>query len=529
MLKLKSICGWFGWALFLFSCATLAKDNKTGVVRTTRETLMIRPIGFVDLKQPPTEAVVFMDKVEVGFSAEQVCGYTDWSTLAIELPKQLLTKDYWENLGGSLHNAAKDLVISISNALPAMLACNASPTFCNIMNHAQTLAQAEGKFTFDTCEALDGLANSSYLQSEPLRMCIQSKTSNKSISPSEAREQCILGSSGTGQSKAEKTANAGGGSGGYYNENFFANYLCRERSMYKLPIHRAYAYSVSEEACRFATGIPGIRLEAKASIRNEGSYRSIGQQKYVAEKNRTEAYLLELAEMMRKIRYGLSPYNGAGPLPPEKVIEHPAVKQKMGILKNGQYTWQASKGQEPIASCMSKYDPALKRKKTEAECRLEAVPPIYRLGSEGAEPTLLVHPMMIAELADVLPDDVSSMEKFKYGGPVKFMLEQLSQATAYVKTSDVVNYSLRKTIDACHTDPNLASAAAQKDCGGRIALLEAEAQSLERRQEVDKGYLTAQAIYYQQLNHAKREMLQLRQGEILEPKADQILSPDKLK
>lgn len=67
---------------------------------------IIQPFGYMAPRPPATTRTVAIDDIKFGFSAQQVCGYTDWSTATIHLPKQLLSKEYWSKIGNNLKQQA---------------------------------------------------------------------------------------------------------------------------------------------------------------------------------------------------------------------------------------------------------------------------------------------------------------------------------------------------------------------------------------------------------------------------------------
>ena len=94
--------------------------------------------------------------------------------------------------------------MSLSGALPSMLACNVSPTFCHVFNQAELMSAFEGQLTFNTCQMLDGVANVSMTQAESLRNCVSSHMGGERITASEAREMCLTNPNRADLAKSEK-------------------------------------------------------------------------------------------------------------------------------------------------------------------------------------------------------------------------------------------------------------------------------------------------------------------------------------
>ena len=234
------------------------------------------------------------------------------------IPKKLLTKDYWKNVGTQTVNRAKEAVQAISGALPSMLACNVSPTFCHIMNHAEMLATAEAQLTFDTCQMLDGIGNVDMLQSEGLRQCIKQATSN-GIPAGEAREYCLVNDNnpnGSKKSQASETDKKGGK--GWTFDSLIADMFpekIKDRTGRYIPLNSGgHRYSRQVQSLRFLKELfPGVEVNGGATIRRGGTFQPSVDEDIAIEMNDLEReIMLVLKEMIKYQDRGFS-QGSAGP------------------------------------------------------------------------------------------------------------------------------------------------------------------------------------------------------------------------
>jgi hypothetical protein len=451
-------------------------------VRNYSDKTIVRPFGMPKAGPPATARTITIETPTIGISAQQVCGYTDWSTAAIHLPQELLTGKYWQKVTDGLKDQAVKSLLAISGALPSMLACNASPTFCHVLNQAKMLGQAELQFTMDSCEMLDGLANVKQLQSEPLRACIQNRmASDSSLSASNAREQCIT--SGQLDSKKNDKVNnvANGVNGEPYNSETLLNEICSDvrSSEYQ---YSKYAYTVSKKRCDWLKDLfPGVTVGAKVTLTTAGTFQPVAEKAYNEEVEKTEVYLVQLLQTMHGLRYGRG---GGGPLPRHKVLNHPSVLDKLGMDQNRNIK----------ALCV-------RREGGECVVDLAQLPPIYRLSLDGRKPTLIIDPSMIYEVVEVVgPDSDPQTEYSKQPSQIELILSRVTQSTAYIKVNDTISESLRRVIATCKTNPKIQGASAQMDCDSKMEILKAEQDSLAKRRETDREYLVSQVEFYSEVN-----------------------------
>lgn len=411
---------------FIFLIITLIGINKAYAGKWTEYDTynggrIMRPFGFPN-RQPPTLRSVKLVDFQLGLEAQQTCGYTDWTTAQLMIPKKLLTKDYWKNVGTQTVNRAKEAVQAISGALPSMLACNVSPTFCHIMNHAEMLATAEAQLTFDTCQMLDGIGNVDMLQSEGLRQCIKQATSN-GIPAGEAREYCLVNDNnpnGSKKSQASETDKKGGK--GWTFDSLIADMFpekIKDRTGRYIPLNSGgHRYSRQVQSLRFLKELfPGVEVNGGATIRRGGTFQPSVDEDIAIEMNDLEReIMLVLKEMIKYQDRGFSKGD---------------IIAKTEKMWNNKDDW-AQKG---------------------------APHPFYRATNDGTEPSMLVTPeqvLLLAPLIDRNKADAFSPE-------LKQVVGRLARSVAHIKVQDKIADLYTRAMDTC-TKPAHQSAIAQKNC-----------------------------------------------------------------
>jgi hypothetical protein len=410
--------------IFLISLITLANPSFAGnwtEYNTYNGGTIVRPFGFPN-RQPPTLRTVKLVDFQLGLDAQQTCGYTDWTTAQLMIPKKLLTKEYWKNVGNQTVQRAKEAVAALSGALPSMLACNVSPTFCHILNHAELMATAEAQLTFDTCQMLDGIGNVSMLQSEGLRQCIMKATS-RGIPAGEAREYCLVNDNnpyGSKSSQANETSKKSGE--GWSIDKLFADMFpdkVKTRDGIHIPLNNAgHRYSRRVQSLRFAKELfAGIEVNGGATIRRGGTFQPSVDEDLAQEMNDLEReIILVLKEMIKYQDKGFS---------------------KNDIISKTEKLWSNK----------------------EEWAKNGAPHPFFRATSDGTEPTMLVTPeqvLLLAPLVDRGKPDFLSHE-------LKQVISRLSRSVAHIKVQDKISDLYTRAIDAC-TKPDHQSAIAQKNC-----------------------------------------------------------------
>ncbi len=481
-------------------------------VKTYGNQTIVRPLGYKNYTRPPTGShpVTILDH-SISFSAQQVCGYTDWTTAVIKLPKELLSIKYWEKIGKNLEREAVNSVLAVTGALPSMLACNVSPTWCALMNRAEALAQANLKFNFDSCQILEGLNDATKKQFSSLKSCVQKQTSDGKASNT-AQDSCMLNDQTSNLSKEEKAQNASAQSGASYDQNELYKQSCKDIH-YPRYSSSTQAYSISELSCNWLKNfLPGVSMTASGTLRHGGTFSSSAAEKqYEDTLDQTGIFLVDMVIRMHAIRFGKGPYSSAGPLPRHLVIQHKDVWSALGVKDNGKL-----KGicyPEDGENC-----------KTD----IKQLPPVYRFSLVGGMPTLLVHPATLYEIVEIIPHGSDPRVEFeKKDSSISLILEHLIQAVAYAKTQDIVRDAYTRTVDACKKEPSLQSVGAQADCDAKLSKLAAEKESLRLRNETDRNHTQAQMQFYSELARLKGNRISI-QKDGTERMFDPILDPKSL-
>lgn len=474
---------------FFLNLLVVNNSARAEVIGTYYNQTLIKPLGYLSPRLPPAGVrVVSLEDLKISFHAKQICGYTDWSSAVVSLPRSLLSAEYWGKVGNKLKQEAINSVLAISGALPSMLACNASPTFCAILNRAEALAQANLKFTFDSCQMLEGLSDVTKAQFDSLRGCVKSEVNGQSQDASVAIDRCTVGdrdpSKVNSKAKEEK---ASGNSKDGYNAEQLTNKLCREETFdgYSSSSH---AYNISSYSCKWVKEFfPGISVEASGEIRHGGTFSlSPAEDAYDDHVHKSSTYLVEVLDLMHQIRHGLGPYSSAGPKPRHLVVSHSDVKRKLGLRDDGKV----------IGVCYPDDG-------RNCQANIAKLPPVYKLSSGSSVPALMVSPQSIYDLVEVIPKNSSpSMEYKKESSRIALAIEPLIQSVSFTRASDLVKDSITRLRESCE-DPDMQSPAAQHDCALRLSKLKQSNENLQARSEADKNHLLAQMQFYQDVDRLK--------------------------
>jgi len=413
---------------FIFISVQLKSDSGPRVIDYNDRYLVY---GFERSQPPPLGQVVEIANHEIGLTAQQTCGYTDWSTVQIKLPKELLSKEYWRNVQKSLVSSAKSAVMSLAGAIPGMLVCNVSPTYCHIYNQAEMMAAFEGQLTFDTCKMLDGVANVSGLQSELLRKCITSQT-NEGKNASVAREICLNAAGDerlnkNGQIEVSRNKNK---LEGFEILTFINKLFPNEKPSLKGQSHSfkegAFVYSRQWESARIMKELfPGVEVRTDVTVMKGGTFQPTVDVEVRKKAKELYDLLIKILRFMRDLKL-----RGYGPT---------------DIIDKSRHLWQDR----------AKW---IKNKK---------VSPLYKASIDGSEPTFLISPYQILELLPLIQKGdfkkVSS-GKLKINRRLKNVLDRLTISTARLKMNDHLRDIYVRTLDQCLRDPEYQSALAQKNC-----------------------------------------------------------------
>lgn len=454
--------------VLLLSLIIISNQNSIQAIgiRKTPESTIIAPFGFPRKQPPPPGFAVELANETVGIHAQQVCGYTDWTTTQIELPMKLLSKEYWNKVGKSVVSQAKNVLTNLSGALPGMLVCNVSPTFCNIYNQAEMLAAFEGQLTFETCKILDGVANISGLQSEPLRNCITKLTSNQKLSPSEAREKCLVKDTDLDSlSKQDKAANTAIQQDGedQFSINTFINTifpqqitLAKSSSIYSVT-SGSFSYSRVWQSMTFMKELfPGFEISGTASYLKGGSFQPGVEQEIDKKAQEVHEKILEILREMKKLK-------GKG-YSAKEIIE------KTSPLWTDKSKWPTIKNQEGFA--------------------YQIPPAIYQSTTDGTEPPFLITPEQILLLLN-LTNDANPQNMMT--PQLTQVIDQLSITTAQVQINDMLADIYTRTLDQCKRDPKYQGAVAQVNCNlmlerakNEMEILALKRDAMRQAREVQK-------------------------------------------
>lgn len=475
---------YFVW-LLAFSGTSLA-----AVISTNDGNTLIRPFGYIAPRPPATARTVDIDFDIFDFSAQQVCGYTDWSSAVVKLPKQILSADYWKRIGKNLGQQAVNSVLAISGALPSMLACNASPTFCSILNQAEALAQANLKFTFDSCQMLEELNDATKSQFQSFRGCVKKQVGDGDDS-SIALEKCTIGDDEP-KSK-DKINNSTKVVEDNYKSETLNKKICQDVR------HHGYSssnkvYTVSETVCNWSESIGGISFSASAKFRQGGTFaESPGEKLYETRLKTTTTFTIELLDLMHDIRFGKGSYSNEGPMPRHKVVNHPDVLKKINMHPNGKI----------IGVCYDDDDKNCKPKVSD-------LPPIYRLSTTGSPPALMITPASLYELVDIIPARTSPGMEYKSSAisQMAFAIEPLIQSTSYSHAQEVNQEAISRHVEACG-EADMKSVSAQEDCSFRISKLKQSMENLEKRYDSDRKHMAAQSLYYAELEKIRQSSVRI--------------------
>ena len=435
--------------------------------------LIYSPFGLQS-REPPSDAssVIILD-AQIGLEAQQVCGYTDWTTAKLILPKKLLTADYWNKVGQSLKQKAIQSAMDITAALPSMLACNVSPTYCHILNQAELMANFENQLTFDTCKMLDGAANVSALQSEQLKNCVRENTSPPNrMSASEAREFCIVNDNQEATSKEDKIANSDKHSGvddapGRFKMKKLLQSMCPENNdQYHTAFSRGgHAYTRNRRVCRYAEQIfPGLEFSGRASLVRGGTFQRNLEDPFRTNARKAINFLYTALKTMET-----QAVNGANP---GQILR----------MKHVRDLWEDKANWKMVDESDNGYTYNLP-------------PPIYRPTNDNTAPAFLVSPEQIITLLNLVPkgSSVESEATSSANTPLKQAVDRLSQATAYVQVSDMLADLYTRTLDSCTRVPEFQSALAQQNCKLMLDRTKSEIEINDSKRRSEEQARVAQA------------------------------------
>ena len=426
---------------------------------------IIAPFGF-KTRQPPSGSSIRLLDVKIGLTAQQVCGYTDWTTTQLHIPKQLLSKQYWKNVGDRVYRQAQQAVMDLSGALPSMLACNVSPTFCHVFNQSELMAAFETDLTFDTCQMLDGIGNATAPANSQLRRCIQHMTS-QGRSASEAREVCINGQNRNGSeppSKEDKLNNSSNLADStsefdidrFINSIFPTSVNTRDGAYYMNSGGHLYSRKYKTKEL-MTTLFPGITVRNSATIVNGGTFQPNVDVEYAKMTVQTRDFIIQtVREMQRWSSLGYSP---------------------LEVIKKSEHLWtnkkQWEKDKEPS--------------------------PLHRPTNDGSEPSFIITPnqlLLLVPLADSPGTELLDLSA-----------DRFASSATFVKLTDRFSDILTLGLDKCKKDPEVQSALAQRNCDLIIETAKANLQALSYKREAEESAIKAHQLIAQMVAEEQKRKI----------------------
>lgn len=441
-----------------FMCLSQGSASARVASRESPKSQIVAPFGFPGSQPPPTGSVVNLADFEVGFEAQQVCGYTDWSTLQLRLPKKLLSKDYWRNVGSGLQSEATKLAMSLTGALPSMLACNVSPTFCHVFNQAEMMAAFEGQLSFQTCQMLDNVSNSSMTQADGLRNCMANQMKSSGLTSSEAREKCLTKPNDADLSKGDKIARTASqqdpsdsfSMAKFIDDIFPSSVKESSGATYSLG-SGSYRYSrMTQSRSVMKQLFPGVEVTARASTTRGGTFNPTVDRFVTERVSRAQDKIMEILRAMK-------PLQDKGETPAQ-------------IIQNTKNLW-ADK-----AAWNRDGEPA----------------PIYRGRADGGEPALLVTPEQLVMLLALTKPGETDPAKAVDTDEMHQVVDRLALATAHVQVSDMLSDVYTRTLDRCRRDASYQGAVAQENCKTVLERTKSEMEILTMKRDAERQARTVQ-------------------------------------
>ena len=428
-----------------------------------RENVVVRPFGLQSRQPPAPSRTVRLPTATFSISANQVCGYTDWTSLQLDLPKKLLSKQYWKKIGNNLVLQAKQTVMDMTYALPGVLTCNVVPSYCHVFNQAEMMSAFEGDLSMKTCEILDGVANTKGLMHETLLQCQKAMFEGDSkMTASEARERCLRGETPKGQ--IEKMGKKASRVEPSFSMDEFLDDLFPGEIDQNDFTKDGFVYSRRTRTKNlFKELFPGVEVRGSAVVRNGGTFQPV-----------IENYL---GKESKKIRDSVTT-----------------------ILKEmKKYHKQGYHGKDVIGKTKSLWADKSKWKKDKQPH------PIYRSPYDDSEPTFLIQPEQIYGLLPLAEDGIDDNQALYQ------VVDRMSQGVSFLKLQDhLFDIQTRATAE-CYGEKN-QSASAQQNC-----------QNILKRTKMSMEFLEHKMVAEERVIRIQREINSLIDGVRL-AKANQFLS-----
>lgn len=464
-----------------------------------------RPFGHHPSNTLPTEAkriTIFNEKI--GFEADQVCGYNDWSSSILHFPKEIMSGEYWTQVWDNAYKLFLQTAYSISGALPQVILCNISPTFCSILNTAQMLGQANLGITMDSCSMLEDIATSDYLipDDSELAKCMK-KPENKKLPAGKRREVCIEKLSGEELDKyvfkpLKPLFDQVGPISDYVPS--WVEKSCMDRSTSN-QTSGELTETQKTLACTFRSkdSFLGMRISGGVSLRASGTFFPT----FESQKQQNQA---EISKLLMAILAEMHDLYHKNLLPDDKVIVHPSVNNYVygGIdytkndfsVPNKIAGWCVNSSHEQIANC---------------EPDISKVPPIWKLTAPDRFPVLMVSPGSLIEFVKVMPSswDRSFFTTNKDGIATKMPFRYLSTIEPLsfsINTQSMVYRSnkIQELTTKCLTTPGVTKPEA-KQCELFSKEIDQIKDSLLKDQDAYMHQIEAQKLMYNEVDRLKSE------------------------
>lgn len=426
------------------------------------------PFGIENRKYPTTEYVKLID-VRAGIETQQVCGYSDWTQAHLISPGKILSSQFFKPIGNKMVRSAKRSMAVLSGAIPGMLFCNASATFCQIFQHSQLIASAQYGYTKDDCKILEGLENNSNIQSEVLASCIKETTTIRpDLDNSQAREMCLRNDNDAGRvaSKSEKLRNASRGSTGNIIDTdkfLLAIFPKKARSQnsdislgsgaYKFS-RRTKSYSMAKEL------IPGLTVNGTFTTSRGGTFQPALEVQLSRETQDIEKNVYVSMKLMKK------------------------------FVDSGNNARQS----------ITKFRKLILDKKRWSK---DGRPAILRDEIGKIEPSFLISPNQIYQLLGFFEPG----SKNEIDSSADSYIQTLAKRTAMLKTQQVLSEIHFRAITSCTTNQELQGAQAQKYCNSLAKVTKANIEALKILRETDSDMLDLQKEMSFAINNIQRERL----------------------
>ena len=397
----------------------------------------------IENQPPPSNSVTTLN-FNFGIEAKQVCGYTDWSSTMATLPTKLLSGKYWEKVSEDIKKDVADAAMAVTGALPSMLACNVSPTFCSVMNNAKLLAQFEFGFAIKACDVLEGLGDKLVFD-EKLKDCMGYNDSTSDQKPGQRREKCIKEIAGNPDvSNSIKFK---------YKEDFLESLCPGELTSKKSVFEHANSktYSRKETTCKFLEEIfPGVEISGSSRIIRAGTFQGSIEKRIKTEINDTITDILAAVGDVRVERL-----NSPGKRP-DQITE---------ILRT---KW--------------------KNKKTQANPKIS-----YINDNENGDGDFLIPPEQIFQFSLLLKDGVTAQEAYKkHGSSFRVVVDRASRSAANIKMLDRLSETLNTVQMGCVGNSKLQNPMAKENCQYLISHFQSEIALLNTKIQTERELIRSQ-------------------------------------